>query len=66
MTMLESFIAYLEQEIVRGSIYVLGAQGQRAPFDTAWIKVRSTATKNVPRCRRLLAKAPCRGYPEKA
>ena len=67
MTMLESFIAYLEQEIVRGSIYVLGAQGQRAPFDTAWIKVREHGDeKNVLRCRRLLAKRLAEGYPEKS
>lgn len=67
MTMLESFIAYLEQEIVRGSIYVLGAQGQRAPFDTAWLKVREHGDEKMScAAAGCLQNALQRGIPKKA
>ena len=56
--MLEEFIAYLEDETARGSIYVLGAQGQRAPFSEAWLKEREHGDEtNINRDKALLENA---------
>ena len=61
--MLEEFIAYLEDEIARGSIYVLGAQGQRAPFSEAWLKEREHGDEtNINRDKALLEKRVKEGY----
>ena len=61
--MLEEFIAYLEDETARGSIYVLGAQGQRAPFSEAWLKEREHGDEtNINRDKALLEKRVKDGY----
>ena len=61
--MLEEFIAYLEDETARGSIYVLGAQGQRAPFSEAWLREREHGDEtNINRDKALLEKRVKEGY----
>lgn len=50
MNVLNDFISYLEDEVKRGSIYVLGGQGQRgAQITEQWIKSREKDQKNAER-----------------
>lgn len=64
-SILDEFTEYLEGEVKRGSIYVLGAQGQRAPFTDEWLTLREHGNaNNVRRCRALLRRRIEDGYPE--
>lgn len=50
MRSLSSFLAYLEAQVSNHSIYVWGAQGQRAPMITpAWIRKKETGEKTASR-----------------
>ncbi len=50
MSNLNNFIAFLEQEVKNGSIYVWGGQGQRGDQITdSFIKMRESDTKNAQR-----------------
>lgn len=63
--MLDEFIAYLEQEVENGSIYVLGAQGQRgaAAFTDAFLNTREHGNiTNINRDKALLKKRIDAGY----
>ena len=40
MSVLNEFIEFLETELKNGSVYVLGAQGQRYPFSDDWLEQR--------------------------
>ena len=64
-SILDEFTEYLEGEVKKGSIYVLGAQGQRAPFAEEWLERREHGNAdNVQRCRKLLRQRIRDGYSE--
>lgn len=64
MSLLNDFIAYLEQELTNGSIYVLGGQGQRYPFEDKWLLLREhNSQSNVNRIKKTLEKRIADGYP---
>lgn len=66
MKSLNDFINYLEQEIKNGSIYVLGAQGQRYPFTDEWLLYREhNSQSNVNRIKKTLEKRIADGYDPK-
>ena len=66
MRSLNDFINYLEQEIKNGSIYVLGAQGQRYPFTDEWLLYREhNSQSNVNRIKKTLDKRIADGYDPK-
>ena len=66
MSSLNDFIAYLEQEIANGSIYVLGGQGQRYPFEDKWLLLREhNSQSNVNRIKKTLEKRIADGYDPK-
>lgn len=45
--MIDSFLAYLEEQVTNHSIYVWGAQGQGSPtVDAAWIREKETSKRN--------------------
>lgn len=61
--MLDDFIAYLEMQAQNRSIYVWGAQGQRAPTITeGWIRRRETSEANANRAIRLWQRRVQEGY----
>ena len=63
MKSMNDFINYLEQEIKYGSIYVLGAQGQRYPFTDEWLLYREHNSKtNANRIKKTLEKRIADGY----
>lgn len=63
MRELEEFIAYLEEQVQNGSIYVWGAQGQRGSAITEdWIKRRETSTANAGRAIKFWEKQIQKGY----
>lgn len=63
MKSLNDFINYLEQEVAFGSVYVLGAQGQRYPFADKWLMTREhDSQSNVNRIKKTLEKRIADGY----
>lgn len=63
MGLLISFIEYLSEQVRNHSIYVWGAQGQKAPTITeAWIKGRETSTTNANRAIKFWQKQVNAGY----
>ena len=63
MKSLNDFIAYLEQELANGSVYVLGGQGQRYPFTDQWLLLREhNSQSNVNRIKKTLSKRIADGY----
>ena len=60
---LNSFIAYLHEQIANHSIYVWGAQGQQgAAITEAWIRKRETTDKNAERAIAFWKKQCAAGY----
>ena len=60
---LNSFIAYLQEQVTNHSIYVWGAQGQQgAAITEAWIKKRETTDKNAERAITFWKKQCAAGY----
>ena len=63
MSILNDFISYLEDEVKRGSIYVLGGQGQRgAQITEQWIKSREKDERNAERAIKYWKKQLAAGY----
>ncbi len=60
---LNDFIAYLENEVKNGSVYVLGAQGQVYPFSDDWLMQREhDDLHNVGRIKKTVEKRIADGY----
>lgn len=64
MSVLNEFIEFLETELKNGSVYVLGAQGQRYPFSDDWLEQREHNNQsNISRVKATVEKRIKDGYP---
>jgi hypothetical protein len=66
MNILDEFIAYLYEQLDNRSIYVWGAQGQKAPtVNETWIRARETSEHNALRAIAFWRRSVAAGYGDK-